>query len=194
MMPYFSDNFYNPSRAYLAARRVRSDVEEARHTLAKLIGAKSAEIVITAGATESINMALNGVDGRIATTAMSIRQCSQAIPGTAFRERCKAFRTRRYSGAGTAFQRVQSPDKARCQSGLYGRLSARHGWISPRWNLQRGRTVPPRTRSCPTTHGAWAAAMLRVWSGWRSLCSSRRYFRHTVLHLGCPCQGRHGSC
>ncbi len=70
MMPYFSDNFYNPSAAYLAARRVRSDVEEARHTLAKLIGAKSAEIVITAGATESINMALNGVDGRIATTAI----------------------------------------------------------------------------------------------------------------------------
>lgn len=70
MMPYFSDNFYNPSAAYLAARRVRSDVEEARHTLAKLIGAKPAEIIITAGATESINLALNGVDGRIVTTAI----------------------------------------------------------------------------------------------------------------------------
>lgn len=70
MMPYFSDEFYNPSAAYLSARKVRADVEEARHTIAKLIGAKSAEVIITAGATESINLALNGVDGRIMTTAV----------------------------------------------------------------------------------------------------------------------------
>ena len=70
MMPYFSDEFYNPSAAYLSARKVRADVEEARHTLAKLIGAKSAEIIITAGATESINLALGGVDGRIVTVAV----------------------------------------------------------------------------------------------------------------------------
>lgn len=70
MMPYFSDDFYNPSAAYLAARQVRSDVETARHQLAQLIGAKTAEIVITAGATESINIALNGIAGRIVTTAI----------------------------------------------------------------------------------------------------------------------------
>lgn len=70
MMPYFSDDFYNPSAAYLAANKVRRDVEEARHQLAQIIGAKSAEIVITAGATESINLALNGVSGRIVTTSV----------------------------------------------------------------------------------------------------------------------------
>lgn len=70
MMPYFSDEFYNPSAAYLAARQVRADVEEARHTLAKTIGARSAEMILTAGATESINLALGGVDGRIVTTAI----------------------------------------------------------------------------------------------------------------------------
>lgn len=70
MMPYFSDEFYNPSAAYLAARQVRADIEEARHTLAKTIGARSAEIILTAGATESINLALGGVDGRIVTTAI----------------------------------------------------------------------------------------------------------------------------
>ena len=70
MMPYFSDEFYNPSAAYLSARKVRADVEEARHTLAKLIGAKSAEIIVTAGATESINLALGGVDGRIVTVVV----------------------------------------------------------------------------------------------------------------------------
>lgn len=70
MMPYFSDEFYNPSAAYLAARRVHDDIATARHSLAKIIGAKSAEIIITAGATESINLALNGVDGAMVTTAI----------------------------------------------------------------------------------------------------------------------------
>ena len=70
MMPYFSDEFYNPSAAYLAARRVHDDIAAARHSLAKIIGAKSAEIIITAGATESINLALNGVDGAVVTTAI----------------------------------------------------------------------------------------------------------------------------
>lgn len=70
MMPYFSQQFYNPSAAYLAARHVRADIEEARHQLARLIGARPAEIVMTAGATESINLALYGVDGQIITTAV----------------------------------------------------------------------------------------------------------------------------
>lgn len=70
MEPYFIDKFYNPSAAYLAARQVRADFEEARHRLAQAIGARSAEIIVTAGATESDNMALSGVDGRIITTSI----------------------------------------------------------------------------------------------------------------------------
>ena len=68
MEPYFSDKFFNPSAAYTAARDVRVDYQNAKHKLASLIGAKPAEIVITAGATESINLALSGVDGEIITT------------------------------------------------------------------------------------------------------------------------------
>ncbi len=68
MVPYFSDKFYNPSAAYLAARSVRADVEEARHSIAKVIGARPAEIVFTAGATESINLAMTVVgDGVVLT-------------------------------------------------------------------------------------------------------------------------------
>lgn len=68
MEPYFSDKFFNPSAAYTAARDVRVDYQNAKHKLASLIGAKPAEIVITAGATESINLALSGVGGEIITT------------------------------------------------------------------------------------------------------------------------------
>lgn len=70
MEPYFSDRFYNPSAAYMAARQVRTDYEAARHCLAQIIGARSAEVVITAGATESDNLALNGVAGKIVTTSI----------------------------------------------------------------------------------------------------------------------------
>lgn len=63
MQPYLSEQFYNPSALYAAAHSVRGAYEEARHVLAKCIGAKQYEIIITAGATESINLAIHGVIG-----------------------------------------------------------------------------------------------------------------------------------
>ncbi|MBL8159153.1 cysteine desulfurase [Candidatus Saccharibacteria bacterium] len=61
MQPYFSDAFYNPSASYKAARAVRADVEQARGMLADWLGAKAREVIVTAGATESANLALHGV-------------------------------------------------------------------------------------------------------------------------------------
>ncbi len=61
MRPYLVDQFYNPSAAYDPARQVRFDLEDARHELAVAIGAKRDEIVLTAGATESINLAFKGL-------------------------------------------------------------------------------------------------------------------------------------
>lgn len=60
MQPYFHDLFYNPSAAYLAARSVRKDVSQARSDVAQLLGARDSEIIFTAGATESINLAITG--------------------------------------------------------------------------------------------------------------------------------------
>jgi cysteine desulfurase len=65
MQPYFSDNFYNPSSPYLPAVVVRRDYESAKQTLASQIGGKSGEIIITAGATESINLAFSGANGHV---------------------------------------------------------------------------------------------------------------------------------
>lgn len=66
--PYFRERFFNPSASYQAAREVRRDYEEARHVLAQNLGARPAEIAITAGATESTNLAIGGVSGHIVTT------------------------------------------------------------------------------------------------------------------------------
>lgn len=67
MQPYFSDNFYNPSAPYAPAIAVRRAYEQAKQTIAQTIGAKGDEIVMTAGATESINLAFNSVAGHIVT-------------------------------------------------------------------------------------------------------------------------------
>jgi cysteine desulfurase len=61
MQPYLTEQFYNPSSPYMAGTRVKQAVREARHSLATTIGAKTDEIVITAGATESVNLAIRGV-------------------------------------------------------------------------------------------------------------------------------------
>lgn len=59
MMPYFSEKFYNPSAPYLPALTVRRDYEDAKDQIARSFGAKGDEIIITAGATESINLAFS---------------------------------------------------------------------------------------------------------------------------------------
>ena len=59
MEPYFSHDFFNPSAAYLPAKKVATDYEAAKATIAHAIGAKSSDLVITAGATEANNLALN---------------------------------------------------------------------------------------------------------------------------------------
>ena len=59
MMPYFSEQFFNPSAAYLPAKKVRADYEEAKNKIAHCIGAKGTDIIITSGATEANNLAFS---------------------------------------------------------------------------------------------------------------------------------------
>lgn len=61
MRPYFSVDFYNPSAAYLAGQAVRKKLDEGRTGVAGILGARPAEIVFTAGATEANNLAISGV-------------------------------------------------------------------------------------------------------------------------------------
>jgi cysteine desulfurase len=61
MLPYFTDVFGNPSSIYSYGQEARGAVEEARTRVAKLIGARSEEIIFTSGGTEADNFALKGI-------------------------------------------------------------------------------------------------------------------------------------
>ena len=61
MEPYYNKLFYNPSGIYTPAREVKNVLKEARSRCAKALGAKPTEIIFTSGATESNNLAINGI-------------------------------------------------------------------------------------------------------------------------------------
>lgn len=69
MLPYLSERFWNPSAPYARAREVRDDLERARGTIARLIGARPDCVVLTAGATEANNLAFAAVDGHVVVDA-----------------------------------------------------------------------------------------------------------------------------
>jgi len=60
MLPYFAANFGNASSIHSSGQRGRSAVDAARDSVAALIGAKAAEVVLTSGGTEADNLALFG--------------------------------------------------------------------------------------------------------------------------------------
>ena len=60
MMPYFSENFGNPSSVYSFSRKSRSAIEKARGQVAAALNADPSEIFFTGSGTEADNWALKG--------------------------------------------------------------------------------------------------------------------------------------
>ena len=58
MVPYFTEYYGNPSSVYSFAGKIKDDMEQARATIAGILGAKPEEIYFTAGGSESDNWAL----------------------------------------------------------------------------------------------------------------------------------------
>ncbi|AMK13436.1 cysteine desulfurase NifS [methanogenic archaeon mixed culture ISO4-G1] len=76
MMPYFIDDFANPSSIHSMSRSPRAAVKEARATIAKTLNAEPEEIFFTSGGTESDNWAL------ISTAQLKQKQGKHIIVST----------------------------------------------------------------------------------------------------------------
>src|SRR4030042_1296861 len=61
MLPYFSEAFGNPSSIHSVGQETKAPIEEARDKVARLVGARSEEIIFTSGGTEADNFAIKGV-------------------------------------------------------------------------------------------------------------------------------------
>lgn len=70
MQPYFSEMFYNPSSPYAPAIAVRRDYDNAKSRIAAILGAQAGEITMTAGATESVNLAFAAGSGHVIATTI----------------------------------------------------------------------------------------------------------------------------
>ncbi len=91
MLPYIVTEFGNPhSNEHIFGRRAREAVEDAREKIAQLINADPREIILTSGATESCNLAIQGVAGKASKARNKV--ITAATEHSCVLETCKALR------------------------------------------------------------------------------------------------------
>ena len=95
MLPYFTELAGNASSVHGFGQEARAAVDQARAQVAKIIGARPAEIVFTSGATESDNLAVVGV--ALATESRGRHIVTTAIEHHAILEACHFLERREYS-------------------------------------------------------------------------------------------------
>lgn len=61
MLPFFRDDFGNPSSSHWAGSKVRKAVNQAREQVASLVNCSPAEVIFTSGGSEAVNMAIKGI-------------------------------------------------------------------------------------------------------------------------------------
>ena len=61
MRPYFGEHFGNASSIHHHGQETRAAVEDARESVAALLGCRASEIVFTSGGTEADNLAIAGL-------------------------------------------------------------------------------------------------------------------------------------
>ena len=64
MLPFFSENYGNPHSVHVFGDMAREAVDNARQSIAAMVGAEPKEVIFTSGATESNNLAIRGVAER----------------------------------------------------------------------------------------------------------------------------------
>jgi cysteine desulfurase len=92
MLPYFNDEYGNASSIHTFGQSARGAVEEARESVAALLGARPTEIIFSSGGTESNNHAIFGVVGAVAAESRHV--ITSAIEHSAVLDPCRALEKR----------------------------------------------------------------------------------------------------
>jgi cysteine desulfurase len=92
MLPYFGEEYGNASSIHSFGQRGRGAVEQARISVAALLGARPAEIMFTSGGTESNNHAIFGVVG--AASGERKHVITSAVEHSAVLDPCAALERR----------------------------------------------------------------------------------------------------
>ena len=89
MLPYLTEEFGNASSIHAYGQNARGAVEQARSSVAALLGARAAEIMFTSGGTESNNHAILGAVA--AATGKNKHVITSAIEHVAVLDPCRAL-------------------------------------------------------------------------------------------------------
>jgi cysteine desulfurase len=87
MTPLWTEVFGNASSIHQFGQEARRILDDARRSVARLLGCKAEEIVFTSGGTESDNTALFGITGHVITTTVehpAVLQAAAQLPQVTF--------------------------------------------------------------------------------------------------------------
>ena len=85
MLPYFQEHYANPSSPHRAGQLARKGIDDARASVAGLIGCKDSELIFTGSGTESVNTAIRGL---LPVRLPRKRIVASAVEHSATRELC----------------------------------------------------------------------------------------------------------
>ena len=89
MLPYFTNNFGNPSSMYQIGQTSRKALDESREKVAKVLCCKRTEVIFTSGGTESDNTAIKG--GALALQSTGNHIITTSIEHEAVIQTCQAL-------------------------------------------------------------------------------------------------------
>jgi len=151
MLPFFSQQFYNPSSLYPGGRRVRAAVDEARAALADCLKAAPEEFIFTSGGTEGDNLAVLGVMEALRPTGRT-QLITSAIEHHAVGQ---AARRLRQLGCQLTVLPC-GPDGAVRPESLAAALTPNTGLVSVMWANNETGALQPVEELCSLAHKAGA--------------------------------------
>jgi cysteine desulfurase len=152
MLPFLTEQWYNPSSGYRAAKAVRQAIGEAREKVAALINAQPDEIVFTGCGTESNNMTLKWLARLVGRKESKV--VTSAIEHSAVLRPCEAM-----AEVGYEVARCGVDEGGRLRLDEFAELvdGDRPGFASVMWSNNETGVVNPMEDTCRIAKDAgWA--------------------------------------